>query len=358
MTDSSLGCFPVRYFCTAGHGMEQFLVEEVKSKVGAQDVIRLQGKVIFSSCANINSVTSLKSAERLFLLLNHEGPLKLPAHVNQAKASSLLQSKLTGDKEELARAAMLCISLQGAIKDRAINCQVQTEGVKKRDQDEQSHGEASQCKRKRLEHENPDGAPRDQQTERLPSVDPVTFRICCKCSGSVARYFSTQDVSKVLGASLTTLLGWRVDLKNPHLEVNVNLTDDYCLQGIPLTKFPLATRSYVQTTGLRSTVAWAMGSMAQIQPGSLVVDPMCGVGTILIEAAKEHNDTYFLGIDIDDEQLVKARGNIVHAHLEGRMQLCLCTVPVWTLLFVTCLSVANLVRKWMQPRTYLSFFLR
>uniref|UniRef100_A0A3B4BAY9 THUMP domain-containing protein n=1 Tax=Periophthalmus magnuspinnatus TaxID=409849 RepID=A0A3B4BAY9_9GOBI len=109
------------------------------------------------------------------------------------------------------------------------------------------------------------GAPRDQQTERLPSVDPVTFRICCKCSGSVARYFSTQDVSKVLGASLTTLLGWRVDLKNPHLEVNVNLTDDYCLQGIPLTKFPLATRSYVQTTGLRSTVAWAMGSMAQIQ---------------------------------------------------------------------------------------------
>lgn len=30
-------------------------------------------------------------------------------------------------------------------------------------------------------------------------------------------------------------------------------------------RLPLANRSYIKTTGLRSTVAWAMGSLAQIQ---------------------------------------------------------------------------------------------
>ncbi|XP_072293567.1 THUMP domain-containing protein 2 isoform X2 [Eucyclogobius newberryi] len=317
MADSS-NDVPVRFFCTAGNGMESFLVDELKRKVAAQDVIQLQGKVIFSSPATINNIIKLKSAERLFLLLNYDTPLKLPTHINQAKACSLLLSKLTGEKNELERVAMLWIRLQGELNPRAIDSEVlpSAVGVKRRkDNNGQSlvlrdkcHGEPCESKRKILEHGNPDETAMDQQPKLQSSMDQITFRICCKCSGSVARFFSTQDVSKVLGAGLTTLLGWRVDLKNPHLE------------GIPLTKFPLANRDYVQSTGLRSTVAWAMASLAQIQPESLVVDPMCGVGTILIEAAKEHNGAYFLGIDINEEQLVKANGNVAYAHLEDRIQ--------------------------------------
>lgn len=49
------------------------------------------------------------------------------------------------------------------------------------------------------------------------------------------------------------------------LQVNVYLSDDHCLLGFPLTRLPLANRSYIKTTGLRSTVAWAMASLAQIQ---------------------------------------------------------------------------------------------
>uniref|UniRef100_A0A8C4EKZ9 THUMP domain containing 2 n=1 Tax=Dicentrarchus labrax TaxID=13489 RepID=A0A8C4EKZ9_DICLA len=111
-----------------------------------------------------------------------------------------------------------------------------------------------------------------------PSV-PVSFRISCKCTGSLSRYFSPQEVSKVIGVGLSRLLGWKADLKNPQLEVNLFTV---------LNMLPLANRSYIKTTGLRSTVAWALASLAQIQPGFCVVDPMCGVGTILIEAAQEH----------------------------------------------------------------------
>ncbi|XP_072293568.1 THUMP domain-containing protein 2 isoform X3 [Eucyclogobius newberryi] len=291
MADSS-NDVPVRFFCTAGNGMESFLVDELKRKVAAQDVIQLQGKVIFSSPATINNIIKLKSAERLFLLLNYDTPLKLPTHINQAKACSLLLSKLTGEKNELERVAMLWIRLQGELNPRAIDSEVlpSAVGVKRRkDNNGQSlvlrdkcHGEPCESKRKILEHGNPDETAMDQQPKLQSSMDQITFRICCKCSGSVARFFSTQ--------------------------------------GIPLTKFPLANRDYVQSTGLRSTVAWAMASLAQIQPESLVVDPMCGVGTILIEAAKEHNGAYFLGIDINEEQLVKANGNVAYAHLEDRIQ--------------------------------------
>ena len=40
-----------------------------------------------------------------------------------------------------------------------------------------------------------------------------------------------------------------------------------CLIGLLFLSFrlPLANRSYIKTTGLRSTVAWAMASLAQIQ---------------------------------------------------------------------------------------------
>lgn len=141
-------------------------------------------------------------------------------------------------------------------------------------------------------------------------------------------------MSKVVGVGLSRLLGWKIDLRNPQLEVkllsyylmlsylipqsiffysflqiNVYLSDDHCLLGIPITRFvteglslhvtfitadcmtssrmrhraslsdkhsegmallslfrlPLANRCYIQTTGLRSTVAWAMASLAQIQ---------------------------------------------------------------------------------------------
>ncbi|XP_035520118.1 THUMP domain-containing protein 2 isoform X2 [Morone saxatilis] len=152
-------------------------------------------------------------------------------------------------------------------------------------------------------------------------VENVSFRISCKCTGSLSRYFSPQEVGKVIGAGLSRLLGWKADLRNPQLEVHVYLSDDHCLLGIPLTRLPLANRSYIKTTGLRSTVAWAMASLAQIQPGFCVVDPMCGVGTILIEAAQEHKAACFLGMDINDGQLQKANENVEFAELGNRIHL-------------------------------------
>uniref|UniRef100_A0A3Q3W5L8 Uncharacterized protein n=1 Tax=Mola mola TaxID=94237 RepID=A0A3Q3W5L8_MOLML len=94
----------------------------------------------------------------------------------------------------------------------------------------------------------------------------VSFRISCKCTGSLSRYFSTQELSRIIGVGLSQLLGWKPDLKNPQLEAS-SFDKHYQIMGFlsPFLRLPLANRCYTKTTGLRSTVAWAMASLAQIQ---------------------------------------------------------------------------------------------
>ncbi|XP_064173359.1 THUMP domain-containing protein 2 isoform X3 [Anguilla rostrata] len=153
-----------------------------------------------------------------------------------------------------------------------------------------------------------------------PQPAPVCFRVCCRCTGSYARTFSSQELGRIVGVAISRQLGWSVNLREPDLEVNVHLSDDHCVIGLPLLRSPLASRSYIRTTGLRSTVAWAMASLAEIKPGSSVLDPMCGVGTILLEAAKECPNSSFLGMDIEESQLQKARDNVQFAELSGRVE--------------------------------------
>jgi len=52
---------------------------------------------------------------------------------------------------------------------------------------------------------------------------------------------------------------------------------------------------------LRPTIAAALACVADPQPGELVVDPMCGTGTILLEAVARNGEATYLGGDIDEE---------------------------------------------------------
>ncbi|XP_056292060.1 THUMP domain-containing protein 2 isoform X2 [Pseudoliparis swirei] len=337
MSDPDTGGSVVRYYCTAGNGMERFLIGEVKEKLAAEDVCQTAGKVLFSSSAAIHRVSALKAAERLFLLLRSDAPLRLPPHSGPANAAALLRSRLLGDVSQWAGAAVTWRRLQGELATRRTE-----EGRRgERERGDEESSEAPTLKRERDEEEEKeserkrrceeDDGGEEASAENMHHVKPsagalppepaLSFRVSCKCTGSLSRCFGSQEVSRLVGGGLSRLLGWRADLKNPQLDVNVSLSNDHFLLGFPLTRLPLANRSYMKTTGLRSTVAWAMASLAQIQPGSCVVDPMCGVGTILIEAAQEHEAACFLGLDLDDGQLQRANENVEFAELGDRMQL-------------------------------------
>uniref|UniRef100_A0A8C2F636 THUMP domain-containing protein n=1 Tax=Cyprinus carpio TaxID=7962 RepID=A0A8C2F636_CYPCA len=90
-----------------------------------------------------------------------------------------------------------------------------------------------------------------------------SFRVSCRCSGVIARSHTSQRLSRIIGMAIKEDLGWKVDLREPVLEVNAYLSDDHCIVGIPLLKHPLASRTYMKHNGLHSTIAWAMSSLSK-----------------------------------------------------------------------------------------------
>ncbi|XP_027995850.2 THUMP domain-containing protein 2 isoform X4 [Eptesicus fuscus] len=149
----------------------------------------------------------------------------------------------------------------------------------------------------------------------------LTFRVSCRCSGAIAKTLSAQEVGRIIGIALMKQFGWKADLRNPNLEIFIHLNDIYSVMGIPVFRVSLASRAYIRTAGLRSTIAWAMASVAEIKAGAFVLDPMCGLGTILLEAAKEWPDVYYVGADVSDSQLQGACDNLKAASLTGKIEL-------------------------------------
>lgn len=100
---------------------------------------------------------------------------------------------------------------------------------------------------------------------KSPSADCLSFRVSCKCAGRLGRQISSHDLAKAVGIQLGTLTSWKVDLKSPDVELCIHINDDYIVTALPTTRLPLSNRPYLKTFGLRSTVAWVMGWLANIQ---------------------------------------------------------------------------------------------
>ncbi|ESO94246.1 hypothetical protein LOTGIDRAFT_118689, partial [Lottia gigantea] len=127
-----------------------------------------------------------------------------------------------------------------------------------------------------------------------------------------------------LGKHIAKLTGWNIDLKHPLFEISVHINDEMVVAGIPLSREPLSKRGYILHSGLRSPVAWILGYLTQIQPGDIILDPMCGKSTILIEAVKclQPNAVYF-GIDRNHQQLKTAQANVQFVACQNNINLLL-----------------------------------
>ncbi|XP_009641616.2 THUMP domain-containing protein 2 isoform X3 [Egretta garzetta] len=163
--------------------------------------------------------------------------------------------------------------------------------------------------------------PSKSNREEPVANEQISFRVSCRCSGAVAKILPSQEIGRAIGIALMKQCGWRADLRDPDLEIFVHLNDVHSVVGIPLFRLPLANREYIKTAGLRSTIAWAMASLAEISAGAFVLDPMCGLGTILLEAAKEWPEACYWGADISDSQLEGADVNIRTASLVDKIEL-------------------------------------
>ncbi|XP_076798467.1 U6 snRNA (guanine-N(2))-methyltransferase THUMPD2 isoform X3 [Arvicanthis niloticus] len=304
-----------RFFCTAGRGLEPFLMREVRARLEATQVEYISGKVFFTTCSDLPSMKKLKSAERLFLLIKKQLPIAVSS-VHKGRILNEVQRFINDDPGSWLEAISLRKKLLGHDTKREKASQRDANPPKRKAGESEimiakklkveeiqvvaeRHGENQQDKLPQSSPEQGEAVTRTDnlQEQRLDSAtdkaadaqnqEDLTFRVSCRCSGNIRKVITGQEAGRVTGLALMRQFGWKADLRNPNLEIFIHLNDAYSVVGIPLLRIPLASRTYIQTAGLRSTIAWAMASIAEIKAGALVLDPMCGLGTILVEAAEE-----------------------------------------------------------------------
>ncbi|NXN93334.1 THUM2 protein, partial [Rhinopomastus cyanomelas] len=340
---SKMAAGGVRFFCTAGRGLEPFLAREVRERLGATEVSCVSGKVFFSTAAARGELRRLKSGERLFLLLRNEPP---PAVCrNKGKMLHKIKSLVVGEPKQWLDVISTWKNLhrhewkidEGSQENRLphkrkseeTNTATKRLKMEQEGESEEHQAEAGDrsvvpamssqdcCSEDRTLLEDPSRSSREKPVVN----EQLSFRVSCRCSGATAKILLSHEIGRAIGIALMKQFGWQADLRNPDIEVFVHLNDIYAVVGIPLFRLPLANREYIKTAGLRSTVAWAMASLAEISAGAFVLDPMCGLGTILVEAAKEWPEACYWGADISDSQLEGADVNVRTAGLVENIEL-------------------------------------
>ncbi|NXT71792.1 THUM2 protein, partial [Chaetops frenatus] len=340
---------PGRFFCTAGRGLEPFLAREVRARLGATEVDCVSGKVFFSAAAGPDELRKLRCGERMFLLLKKHSPLLVSG--SRGKMLHEIKSLVIQEPKYWLDIISVWTKLHGHER-KTDDASPENALAQKRKSEEETNTASKRQKMEQVravvseEHQVEAGercvVPEGMSSQECwiesktnsefpskgsgenPTVNgklSFSFRVSCRCSGAIAKILTSQEIGRAIGIALVKQCGWRADLRDPDLEIFVHLNDIYSVVGIPLFRLPLANREYIKTAGLRSTVAWAMASLAEISAGALVLDPMCGLGTILLEAAKEWPEACYWGADISDSQLEGADGNIKAAGLVDKIEL-------------------------------------
>jgi 23S rRNA G2445 N2-methylase RlmL len=138
--------------------------------------------------------------------------------------------------------------------------------------------------------------------------------------------YSRYDVEEQVGAVLGRILGRpyasrRHAIPDPGRQLmswRVSVIDGEAIVGLRWGARPLHRRAYRQATmpgALHPPVAAAMAAVCGARSGVLL-DPSCGSGTILIEAALRAPRLRLAGLDIDPVALSAASGNAGRAAVE------------------------------------------
>ncbi|MBI3158938.1 MAG: methyltransferase domain-containing protein [Chloroflexi bacterium] len=131
------------------------------------------------------------------------------------------------------------------------------------------------------------------------------------------RKYSADEIKEALAAGIRARFDWPYVPENES-EINIRAFIEHARAdvGLRLAAAPMHRRAYKQANlpgSLKPTVAAAMLHMAGVLPGESVLDPFCGVGTILIEAALFGAEAR--GGDNDPQALAAAGENAARAEV-------------------------------------------
>ena len=149
----------------------------------------------------------------------------------------------------------------------------------------------------------------------------IRFRVTCNRSSKATKFMPSPDIACAIGDALNIREGWTVNLTDFDLAVQVRISAELLYVGLPLCTQRLSNRDYIVSEGLRANVAWGLASMVDICPGDVVLDPMCGRGAFLVEAAAAWPEADYIGCDMAKGQVTRSSHNVNEATLRPRVDL-------------------------------------
>ncbi|XP_054275616.1 tRNA (guanine(6)-N2)-methyltransferase THUMP3-like [Macrosteles quadrilineatus] len=148
-------------------------------------------------------------------------------------------------------------------------------------------------------------------TESLNSFSPfLRYRVTCNRVGTHS--FGSMDAAKDFGGRLHDLFNWVIDLTTYNIDVVLNICNNKAYVGLGLTRLSKHRRNITHfgPTTLRATVCYGLLRLASPQPGDIVIDPLCGGGSIPIESALAYPLTYNICGDAHEKAVVRSLNNI------------------------------------------------
>jgi len=150
-------------------------------------------------------------------------------------------------------------------------------------------GDLTNCDMKNLKIDNE--TIKDQPKKDLTEIDPLTaadllsFRATAYRTGN--HPFTSMDTARHFGSGINDTFEWKVDMTKFDIEVVLYVRDSSLTVGIQLTKDDQASRNITHfgPTTLRASICYGLLKFAEVAPGDIVCDPMCGSSSISIEGA-------------------------------------------------------------------------
>lgn len=137
------------------------------------------------------------------------------------------------------------------------------------------------------------------------------FRVTCHRVGA-NHSFTSMDAARIFGGELHDSLHWLIDLTNYDLEVILQIQENDVYVAVSLNKKSKHHRNITHfgPTTLRATICYNMLRLCDPKPGDIVVDPLCGGGSIPIEGALEFPQSFFIGGDIHEKAITRTGMNV------------------------------------------------
>ena len=317
-TENVLFCtddFSITVEATCPTGFEAALDNEIREKLPMSVTVKHQGRVFFDvSISQIKNVLKLRCMDNAYVIIGVRSNFDFPTDIDDSlnRVNTLLDDQCC-DSNNIRLAWKKGIiawneifSFKNTGKDNWYKCISLLDPSSTVKKNVQSNQNQINKKPKVETKENVDESNTNVQEMSIPK-----FRATCYRSGKQCHPFGSMDIARSFGGAINDKFGWDVSMKNFDIEIVITIDINQIYVGIGLTKTSLFRRNieHFGPTTLRATICASMLQLANIEPGEIVVDPMCGGGSIPIEGAIAFNRGFHIGGDYHEKAVFRSSEN-------------------------------------------------